>query len=116
MPGSSSGVRAVQVAESSVGVDRQPKDSANGFMGFLGIVRSLTQTPHSLPEIPNLKPIASELHGPSTFDMTYSDDDGAWTVDESLESACMVDIADQRCSVFEQKPLRSSMPARTFRW
>ena len=62
MPGSSSGVRAV--AEPSVGVDRQPEDSADGFMGFLGIVRSLTQTPHSLPEIPNLKPIASELRGP----------------------------------------------------
>ena len=37
--------------------------------------------------------------------MTYSDDDGAWTVDDSLESACMVDIADQQSSVFEQQPL-----------
>ena len=94
----------MQVAKPSVGVDRQPKDSADGFMGFLGIVRSLTQTPHSLPETPNLKPISSELRGPNTFDMTYSDDDGAWTVDDS-QSACMVDIADQRRSVFEQKPL-----------
>ena len=111
MPGSSSGVRAVQRVEPGVGVDRQPEVGADGFMGFLGIVRSLTQTPHSLPEIPNLKPAAlaglptQPMDGPSTFDMAYSDDDGVWTVDDSLESSCMVDVADQHCNVFEQKPL-----------
>ena len=105
IPGSSSGVRAVQVTEPSVGVVRQHRVCAEGFMGFLGIVRSLTQTPHSLPEIPNLKPVADDLHSPATFDMSYSDNDGIWTVDDSLESACVVDIADQQSSVFEQKPL-----------
>ena len=105
IPGSSSGVRAVQVAEPSVGVVRQPRVSAEGFMGFLGIVRSLTQTPHNLPEIPNLKPVADDVHSPAMFDMSYSDNDGIWTVDDSLESGCVVDIADQQCSVFEQEPL-----------
>ena len=111
MPGSSSSVRALQRVEPGVGVDRQPKVSADGFMGFLGIVRSLTQTPHCLPEIPNLKPVAQAglatqpTNGPSAFDMTYSDEDGAWTLEDSLESACLVDIADQKCSVFEQEPL-----------
>ena len=71
----------------------------------------MTQTPHSLPEIPNLKPVAlaglttQPTNGPSRFDMTYSDDDGAWTVEDSLESASLVDIADQQCGVFEQRPL-----------
>ena len=111
MPGSSSSVRALQRVEPSVGVDREPRVSADGFMGFLEIVRSLTQTPHGLPEIPNLKPVAEAglatqpTNGPSTFDMTYSDEDGAWTLEDSLESACLVDIADQKCSVFEQEPL-----------
>ena len=99
--------------EPSVGVDRQPKVSADGFMGFLGIVRFLTQIPRSLPEIPNLKPVAQAglatqpTNGPSTFDMTCSDEDGAWTLEDSLESACLVDIADQKCSVFEQEPLHA---------
>ena len=105
MPGSSSGVCAVQLAKPSLGVDRQPRVSADGFIGFLGIVRSLTQTPHSLPEIPNLKPVADDLQSPSAFGMSHSDNDGIWTVDDSLESACCVDIADRQYNVFEQEPL-----------
>ena len=106
IPGSSSGVRAVQVAEPSVGVFRQHRVCAEEFMGFLGIVRSLTQIPHSLPEILNLKPAPDDLHSPATFDMSYSDNDGIWTVDDSLESACAVNVADQQRSVFEQESLR----------
>ena len=42
IPGSSAGVRAVQLTEPSAGVVRQHRVCAEGFMGFLGIVRSLT--------------------------------------------------------------------------
>ena len=105
IPGSSAGVRAEQLTEPSARVVRQHRVCAEGFMGFLGIVKSLTQTPHSLPELPNLKPVADDLHSPATFDMSYSDNDGIWTVDDSLESACVVDIADQQSSLFEQKPM-----------
>ena len=97
----------MQRVEPGVGVDRQPK--VDGFMGFFGIVRSLTQTPHSLPEIPNLKPVALAMDGPQA-PLTCSDDDGVWTVDDSLESA------DQQCSVFEQKPLGVHAVQYAYRW
>ncbi len=86
-------VRAVQQVESGCRVEI----GAEGSLGFLGIVRSLTHSQHSTPQLPNLKPVHEiaqqvaivEFQQPAVFNMAYSDDDGEWTSCDDVRTLCV---------------------------